>query len=108
MIFVLDHLGSAQPQAWFAFDDEDLLRKVAALDLDLLRKTQASIDSIEPAELAEATLKARGDCRVYRNEAQATAAFERSADPDWQGEGWRARWALREQLVAMEVLADDL
>ena len=108
MIFVLDHLGTEHPQAWFAFDDEDLLRKVAALDLALLRATQVSMDSSEPAELAEAALKARGDCRVYRSEAQATAAFERIDDPAWQGDGWRARWALREQLVAMEVLADDL
>ena len=39
--------------------------------------------------------------------AEATAAFERSADPLWQGAGWRARLALRDQLVAMEELADD-
>ena len=108
MIFVLDHLGAEHPQAWFAFDDEDLLRKVAALDLGLLRETQQRLDCSEPVALAEAALKSRGDCRIYRTEAQATAAFERIDDPTWQGEGWRARWALREQLVAMEVLADDL
>jgi hypothetical protein len=108
MIFVLEHLDSGHPQAWFAFDDEDLLRKVAALDLDLLRRTQQRLGSSEPAELAEAALAARGTCRVYRTEAQATAAYERTDDPAWQGEGWRARWALRDQLIAMEVLADDL
>jgi hypothetical protein len=60
-----------------------------------------------PADLAEATLRARGDCRIYWDEAQAMAAFERRDDLIWQGAGWRAHHALREQLVAMEVLADD-
>lgn len=108
MIFVLEQLDNGHPQAWFAFDDEDLLRKVAALDLELLRRTQQRLGSSEPAELAEAALAARGNCRVFRTEAQATAAYERTDDPAWQGEGWRARWALRDQLIAMEVLADDL
>ena len=55
-----------------------------------------------------AELHAAGRCRVFADESAALAAFERADDPDWQGEGWRARWALREQLVALEVLADDL
>jgi len=47
-------------------------------------------------------------CRIFWTEAEATAAFERAADPLWQGAGWRARLALRAQLIATEVLADDL
>jgi hypothetical protein len=46
-------------------------------------------------------------CRIYWTESEATAAFERTGDPAWQGAGWRARWALRDQLIALEVLADD-
>ena len=90
MIFVVEQPSAADPRAWFAFDEEDLLRKVAAIDLELLRSTQARIDSNEPGDLAVAALKAIGDCRVYRTEAEATAAFERAEDPTWQGEGWRS------------------
>lgn len=55
-----------------------------------------------------AALQARGPCMVFLDESGATAAFERSDLPQWQGTGWRARWALREQLIATEILADDL
>jgi hypothetical protein len=65
-------------------------------------------EPVSEGAAAEAALRARGDCRVYWNESQATAAFERADDPAWQGGGWRARWALRDQLVALEVLADDM
>jgi hypothetical protein len=81
---------------------------VAALDIAQLREAHEQLGQVEPADLAAAALRARSDCRIYWNEAEATGAFERADDPAWQGEGWRARWALREQLVAMEVLADDL
>jgi hypothetical protein len=99
MIFVVEMPEHAAPSAWFAFDVDDLLRKIEARD---------------PAALAEAQAggggkrEGSGRCRIFWNEAEATAAFERAADPAWQGDGWRARWALREQLVATEVLADDL
>lgn len=88
MIYVLEMPEAAEPRAWFAFDAQDLQRKLEESDA--------------------AALFARGRCRVYRDESAALAAFERAADPAWQGEGWRARWALREQLIALEVLADDL
>lgn len=109
MIFVLELPDTAAPLAWFAFDEADLLRKLAAADLPLLRATRERLgDDCEPLDLAEATLRHHGDCRVYRDEAQATAAFERADEPAWQGPGWRARLALRNQLIATEVLADDL
>jgi hypothetical protein len=95
MIFVVEIPESAAPSAWFAFDFDDLLRKIEARD---------------PKALAEATAVSAdgsGRCRIFWTEAEATAAFERTADPAWQGDGWRARWALRDQLVATEVLADD-
>jgi hypothetical protein len=87
MIHVLELPEGAAPRAWFAFDIDDLRRK---------------LDGSEAAEL-----HARGRCRVFHDEAAALAAFERADDPAWQGEGWRARWALREQLIALEVLAAD-
>jgi len=63
---------------------------------------------VSELDAASAALAARGPCRVWADEAQASAAFERTGDPAWQGAGWRARMALREQLIALEVLADDL
>jgi hypothetical protein len=160
MIFVLELPAGAAPRAWFAFDDADLLSKVAAGDplpwwrihdrvtprelLDLADTTPEApgIEAAHPAvcalaalhgwdtplyradylhepgsyrsEIVEegaaaaAALGARGDHRIYRTEAEATAAYERAGDPLWAGAGWRARLALREQLLALEVLADDL
>jgi hypothetical protein len=108
MIFVLQCPAGLPPRAWFAFDAADLLRKVAAADLPALRHAHDRMIGCEPLDLAIAALQAIGPCHLYRNEAQAMAAFERSDDPAWHGPGWRARLALREQLVALEVLADDL
>jgi len=108
MMFIVEQPDPQDARCWFAFDEEDLLRKVAAMDTELLRSTYERLGECEPIELAEAMLQSRGPCRLYPTEAAATAAFEREADPFWQGAGWRARWALRDQLIAMEVLADDL
>ncbi len=160
MIFVVEMPDDAEPRCWFAYDERDLLRKVAVDDplpiwqihdrvsarelLALTDRTPESkgVDASDPAlwsmavehgwdtplyradhlveaggyrrepisegQACAAALRRRGDCRVYWNEAEATAAFERASDPAWQDGGWRARWALREQLLALEVLADDL
>jgi hypothetical protein len=160
MIFIVEMPAAAEPRAWFAYDDDDLLRKVAATDPlaeweihdqatprellalfdtgpdeagvaerfpgicrmgdevgwdtalyradHLLGAGEYRTEPVSPNQASEAALKARGDCRVYWTEAEATAAFERADDPAWQGGGWRARWALRAQLIALEVLADDL
>ena len=46
-------------------------------------------------------------CRLYPDDATALEALYR--DPLYQGrEGFYAHMALREQLIALEVLADDL
>lgn len=87
MIFVVELPDGAAPRAWFAFDVDDLQAKLAHSDA--------------------AALHAAGRCLVYADESAAMAAFERVDDPAWAGAGWRARWALREQLVATEVLAED-
>lgn len=97
MIFVVEAPDQADASAWFAFDLDDLLRKIEARAPGLLEHAAGG---------AEAGASAPR-CRIFWTEAEATAAFERSADPMWQGAGWRARLALRDQLVAMEVLADD-
>ena len=83
MIFVLGLPEHGDPRAWFAFDPADLARK---------RLSMAA---------------AGGISHTYWSETQAMAAFE-GGDPRIAGkEMWRARRALYEQLVALDVLADD-
>jgi hypothetical protein len=85
MIIVLEMPVQADPHAWFAFDVDDLLRKLGAHDAEAVADSH----------------------RIYWDEAEAMAAFERVDDPAWVEGRWRARWALREQLVALEILSDD-
>ncbi|MCW5666331.1 MAG: hypothetical protein KIT35_21070 [Piscinibacter sp.] len=63
----------------------------------------------EPVSIVEAcaaAMSARRGGRLWTDAAQAVIAFENDADPLWAGAGWKARWALHEQLVATDVLAD--
>lgn len=118
MIFVLEL--QAPPHAWFAYDEADLLSKVAARAPGALAEIKARFNEAELAEqglhagpardafVAVAALRDWVPHRLFWDESAALAAFERTDDADWQGQGWRARWALRDQLVALEVLADDL
>ena len=84
MIYVLELPADAPPRAWFAFDGDDLRIKLA---------TRGG-----PPEWP---------LHLWPDEASAVLALEDEADPAWQGGGWKARWALREQLVATEALADS-
>lgn len=98
MIFVVEVPHQADPSAWFAFDLDDLLRKIETRAPGLLDGEGATAEAAMPP----------AHCRIYWSEDEAMSAFECAADPLWQGSGWRARLALREQLIATEVLADDL
>ena len=83
MIFVVELPETGEPSAWFSFDQDDLARRLLA----------CADDGVERI--------------VYWNEAEAVGAFE-GGDPLIAGKaGWRARRALYQQLVALEVLADD-
>ena len=85
MIFVLELPPGAAPRCWFAFDGDDLRRKLAA--------TGGPPD---------------WPMHLWRNEPSAVLAMEDDALPLWQGpEGWKARWALRAQLVATEVVSEE-
>jgi hypothetical protein len=161
MIYVVHHPEIGEPTAWFAFDADDLLRKVAANDplpahalwdctsarelLDLFDETPDSpgvrerlpglcalgeaegwdtplyrADHLQEAGLYSpaaircedacfAALRARGGAwKFYENEPHALAAVDQP-DPLYDAPGgWRARHALRQQLIAVEALADDL
>ena len=65
-------------------------------------------EPVTPLQAGMAALAARGgDWRVYGSEDTAMAAADApDALFDAPG-GWRARHALREQLIAVEALADD-
>jgi hypothetical protein len=83
VIYVVELPEQGAPSAWFSFDADDLACRLLALQSDGVERI------------------------VYWNEAEAVAAFE-GGDPLIAGKaGWRARRALYEQLVALEVLADD-
>lgn len=161
MIYVVEAPTRGEAHAWFAFDEDDLLRKVATDDaraaheiwdsasarelLDLFdeRPDSAGVDERypgihrlglefgwetplfradylqepglyvpEPTRLIDAcraALRARGgEWRFYEGEQHALIAVDKpDALYDRPG-GWRARWALRQQLIAVEALADDL
>lgn len=160
MIFVVEAPPQGEPQAWFAFDEDDLLRKVSlALKqepwdlwdcrsarelLELFDETPEAAgvgerfpgicvlgeefgwdtplyradavlepglyqpEPVAPLQACLAALKqAPGDMRLYRDEETALHAVD-APDPLYdQPGGWRARWALRQQLIAVEALADD-
>ena len=84
MIFVLELPEAADARVWFAFDGDDLQRKLDA---------RGGVPS--------------WPMRLWPDEPSAVLAMEDEAEPLWQGDGWKARWALREQLIATEVLADS-
>lgn len=160
MIYVLELPEQGDPRAWFAYDDEDFSRKVAASDplpaweihddvtaRGLLEDVgHAAVDAearerfpaicelgdehgwdtplyradhllgrgvfrtepVDEREALVAALAARaGTSYIYWNEREAVGAFE-GGDPRIAGKAlWRTRHALYEQLVALEVLADD-
>lgn len=160
MIYVLELPRQGDPRAWFAYDDDDFARKVAASDplqpweihdemtarelLDanghaqvdaqaresfpalcalgdehgwdrplyradhLLGRGVLRAEPVSGRDALAAALEARaGTCCIYWNDHDALRAFE-GADPRIAGRAlWRARRVLQEQLVALEVLADD-
>lgn len=159
MIYVVEFPHQGNPRAWFAFDKEDLARKVharhtgervifgTATPRQLLaatghtpesaaaRSEQAAIFTLGEAHGWDTTLYRAdyllGDgvydaepfsefeacvaaiaadlqlCRVYMSDDAATAALY--GDPLYStDDGFHAHMALREQLIAMEVISDDL
>ena len=106
MIFVVEIPHRADPSAWFAFDLDDLLRKIETRAPGMLDAAGAGADA--DADTDADAIAPSAHCRIYLSEAEAMSAFECADDPLWQGAGWRARLALRAQLIATEVLADDM
>ena len=161
MIYVVELPEQGQPRAWFAYDDEDFSRKVAASDplqaweihdeltarglledlghpvIDdqarerfpaicalggehgwdtllyradhLLGRGVFRTEPVAERDALTAALAARSGVTscIYWSDRDAIGAFE-GADPRIAGKAlWWARRALYEQLVELEVLADD-
>ena len=161
MIYVVEIPAQGDAHAWFAFNEDDLLRKVAADDrravheiwdsatarelLDLFDEQpdtaggderypgihrlgiefgwdaplfradylqEPGLYVPEPTRLIDpcrAALRARGgEWRFYEGEQHALTAVDKPDELYDRPGGWRTRWALRQQLIAVEALADDL
>lgn len=158
MIHVVELPPQQEAKAWFAFDGDDLLRKVAItlkrepwtiwdqtsarelLDLfdttpeapgakgehpalhalgerhgwdtplfradDLLGAGMLQPEPVDVVQACVSALRPLGNVHVYSDDSAAMAAFERG-DAEFPTHGWRARWALRQQLIELEVLAED-
>lgn len=100
MIYIVEIPHQGRPHAWFAFDRNDFVRKV-----------RATHESNPPAEdfddcvgVLEGALKA---CRIYLYDELAIRALQTDPllDPK---EGFYAHMALREQLIAMEAMEEDI
>lgn len=160
MIYVVEIPRESRPLAWFAFDLEDLGRKIVAAKAEDSRTVYAELTPreqledaglvpespgaaeaqpeifalaeqhgwdtplyradyllapgtwrAEPVDMLDAHVAAVGDgreaCRVYLTDKSAETALY--TDPLYQGrDGFYAHMALREQLIAMEAISDDL
>lgn len=159
MIYVIEFPEQGRAHAWFAFEKQDLLRKIYASDT---RKEWEIFDVVTARELLEmshmtpetsdvrekfpaicnladehgwdtelyradyllgegefqtatvneidacvsALTQRSTECRIFWSDTQATAALEN--DPYFQSKaGYWARDALREQLVALEILEGE-
>jgi len=160
MIYVIEFPAQGKVHAWFAFEQEDLIRKIYATDtrtkwaifdvvtarelIELLGKTPDSADArsefpaiyrlgeqhgwdtplyradyllgdgvfqteavTETAACVAALAQRNKDCRIYWSDTQATAALENDPVLNSAAAGSGARNALRDQLVALEVLEGD-
>jgi len=100
MIYVVEIPHQGRPHAWFAFDRDDFVRKVQA--------THASASV--PADFDAGVLALERDlkaCRVYLHDELAIRALQTEPLLDPR-EGFYAHMALREQLIAMDAMEEDI
>ena len=152
MILTLEIPQQGRPRCWFAFNEEDFIRKVratrtannavifqsgSARELIAARAPQPPVELLqmvathgwdvplyradyllacghyqtEQVSEFEACVAAvahdLAKCRVYLDEEQAMDALD-NEPLYWDSSGYAAHLALREQLIALEVIADDL
>ena len=100
MIYVVEIPHQGRPHAWFAFDRADFVRKVHATH----GPGQTAEDFDASVALLDQSLKA---CRIFMHDELAIQALDTDPLLD-RKEGFYAHMALREQLIAMEAMEEDI
>jgi hypothetical protein len=104
MIYIVEIPHQKRPHAWFAFSREDFVLKVRATHGQKLDQFAAANEFDACVAALVHDLK---ECRVYLSDELAIGALQ--SDPLYDKyDGFYAHMALREQLVAMDALEDDL
>lgn len=106
MIYIVEFPHAGRAHAWFAFDRKDFILKVRALRTEGPGVMQAESDDEFDASVAELAQDLKA-CRIYLNEGLAISALARDPlyDPK---DGFYAHMALREQLIAMDAMEEDI
>ena len=100
MIYVVEFPSQGRPHAWFAFDGDDFVRKVQVTH----GSGQASEDFDASVAVLERGLKA---CRIYMHDELAIRALQSDPLLDPKG-GFYAHMALRQQLISMDAMEEDI
>ena len=104
MIYIVEIPHQKRPHAWFAFSRDDFVLKVRATHGQDVCQAGA-VDEFEAC--VDALARDLKECRVYLSDELAIGALQ--SDPLYDKyQGFYAHMALREQLVAMDALEDDL
>ena len=100
MIYIVEFPHQGRAHAWFAFNRDDFVRKVQASH----GSGQAPEDFDASVAALERALKA---CRIYMHDELAIRALQSDPFLDPK-EGFYAHMALREQLIAMDAMEEDI
>jgi len=100
MIYIVEFPHQGRAHAWFAFNREDFVRKVQVTH----GSGQASEDFDASVAVLEGALKA---CRIYMHDELAIRALQSDPLLDPQ-KGFYAHMALRQQLIAMDAMEEDI
>jgi len=104
MIYIVEIPHQKRPHAWFAFSRDDFVLKVRATHGPKVDQSGAANEFDACVAALAHDLK---ECRVYLSDELAIGALQ--SDPLYDKyQGFYAHMALREQLVAMDALEDDL
>jgi hypothetical protein len=104
MIYIVEIPHQKRPHAWFAFSREDFVLKMRATHGSQMDPPGAENEFDACVAVLAHELK---DYRVHLSDELAIGALQ--SDPLYDKyDGFYAHMALREQLVAMEALEDDL
>jgi len=106
MIHIIEINEQHHASVWFAFDEQDLIRKVLARQTPPADAVAAEAGLVSELRACIAIIAKAHDFRIYPDDD--TAADELDADPFFKTrEGFDAGLKLRAQLVELEIIAED-